>query len=126
DLNTTEKEGYMDEADHFYANPSVWIKRNMSRHIPPRSHSGHETRTPGVRTPNQPGKIETIPAEVLAKERAQHFWATREGRKPWPDYLVFFAQLEPTMQTALRGSAYGECKRLFNSHWHDDWRRAGD
>ena len=19
-----------------------------------------------------------------------------------------------------------ECKRLFNSHWHDDWRRVGD
>ena len=21
---------------------------------------------------------------------------------------------------------YSECKRLFNSHWHDDWRRKGD
>jgi hypothetical protein len=46
--------------------------------------------------------------------------------RDWPDYLVFFEQLETTMQHLLRGSGYGECHRTFNSHWHDDWRRRGD
>ncbi|KIV95296.1 hypothetical protein PV10_02968 [Exophiala mesophila] len=47
-------------------------------------------------------------------------------RRPWPHYLAFFGHLESTMQSALRGSDYVECKRFFNSHAHDDWRRTGD
>lgn len=119
--NATEKAAYLDEADQFYANPTHWIKKHMSRQLPLSSF-------PGVHVPRgrSGGGIETIPAEILAHERAMHFWATGEGRKPWPEYLVFFEQLEPTMQVALRGSAYGECRRLFNSHFHDDWRRTGD
>ena len=51
----------------------------------------------------------------------------RECRKrAWPEYLVFFEQLEPLMTRALEGSQYRECTRLFNSHAHDDWRRKGD
>ncbi|ETI28974.1 hypothetical protein G647_01426 [Cladophialophora carrionii CBS 160.54] len=140
DLNQTQKQTYMDEADQFYANPATWIKKHMSRHMPlasqqpddgamgghaqlPRHHQQHRhSRSSGHKK-----KIDTLPAEVLAKEREETFWATRTGRrKPWPDYLVFFAQLEPTMQAALRGSAYAECWRGFNSQWHDDWRRVGD
>jgi len=49
-----------------------------------------------------------------------------DGRRKWPDYLVFFEQLESVMRTALQGSGYAECWRGFNSHWHDDWRRTGD
>jgi hypothetical protein len=63
---------------------------------------------------------------LLERDRADHFWTTGKGRKPWPDYLAFFAQIEPALQGALRGSGYGECQKIFNSHWHDDWRRQGD
>jgi len=44
----------------------------------------------------------------------------------WPDYLVFFSQLEPTLRNLLRSSSYAECYRSWNTAWHDDWRRKGD
>ncbi|KIX93799.1 uncharacterized protein Z520_10424 [Fonsecaea multimorphosa CBS 102226] len=130
-LNATEKSSYLDEADQFYANPSLWVKKHMSRHPPQRK--GGNIRPSGsvagiLAAPNLHGKIDTIPTDILESERAEQFWLTggNKGRQPWPDYLVFFTQLEPTLQVILRGSGYGECKRLFNSHWHDDWRRHGD
>ncbi|OAP62114.1 hypothetical protein AYL99_04317 [Fonsecaea erecta] len=128
-LNATEKSSYLDEADQFYANPSIWVKKHMSRHPPLRKST---VRPPGsvagiLAAPNRHGKIDTIPSDILESERAEQFWNTGgRGRKPWPDYLAFFAQLEPTLQVILRESGYGECMRLFNSHWHDDWRRQGD
>ncbi|OCT46705.1 GPI mannosyltransferase 3 [Cladophialophora carrionii] len=143
DLNQTQKQTYLDEADQFYANPATWIKKHMSRHMPLASQQPDDDGAMGVHAPlsrhhhhqhhhhyrpsGHKKKIDTLPTEVLAREREEAFWATRTGqRKPWPDYLVFFAQLEPTMQAALRGSAYAECWRGFNSQWHDDWRRVGD
>lgn len=48
------------------------------------------------------------------------------GRRPWPQYLVFFEQLKPTLSRTLQDSRYQECWRGFNTHWHDDWRRQGD
>ncbi|KAL9095671.1 MAG: hypothetical protein Q9165_002103 [Trypethelium subeluteriae] len=47
-------------------------------------------------------------------------------RRNWPDYLVFFEQLEPTMQSIDVARHYSEYWRGFNTHWHDDWRRQGD
>jgi GPI mannosyltransferase 3 len=51
---------------------------------------------------------------------------TEIGLRPWPEYLVFFEQLEPTMTSVLGHTAYKECWRGFNTHWHDDWRREGN
>lgn len=51
------------------------------------------------------------------------------GLRSWPEYLVFFEQLEPTLIASLNeGEAekYKEIWRGFNTHWHDDWRRKGD
>ena len=53
-------------------------------------------------------------------------WDGREGRKTWPEYLVFFEQMEPIMREVLKGSAYRDCWRGWNSWGHDDWRRKGD
>ena len=127
-LTASEKANYLDEADQFYDNPNLWVKKFMSRHVPLSATSSSSTfPPPGIHAPHhQHGKITTIDPSILDKERAQHYWLTRQGRKPWPDYLIFFAHLEPTVQNILRGSGYAECKRLFNSHWHDDWRRKGD
>lgn len=47
------------------------------------------------------------------------------GRR-WPDYLVYFEQLEPTMRSVLGDTGYSECWRGFNTHWIDDGRRRGD
>ena len=49
-----------------------------------------------------------------------------EGRREWPEYVVFFQQLEPVIQKMLQNTTHNECWRGFNSHWHDDWRRHGD
>ncbi|KAF1981112.1 glycosyltransferase family 22 protein [Aulographum hederae CBS 113979] len=53
-----------------------------------------------------------------------------EGKRVWPDYLVFFEALEGEMVGILgilgEERGYRECWRGFNSHWHDDWRRKGD
>jgi len=47
-------------------------------------------------------------------------------QRPWPEFVVFFEQLESTMKEHLQASSYHECWRGFNSHFHDDWRRNGD
>lgn len=103
-LDTNTRATYLDEADVFYADPTLWLRTHMSRH-PPRSPGLFGSRT----TYPRPRRDFDLPK-----------------RREWPDYLVFFEQLESVMRTALQGSGYGECWRGFNSHWHDDWRRKGD
>lgn len=48
------------------------------------------------------------------------------SKREWPEYVVFFGQLEETMKGVLQGSRYEECWRGFNTRWHYDWRRSGD
>lgn len=105
----TEKSTYLDEADQFYENPTLWIRTHMSRH-PPR--------------PN--GIFSHHP--IVPQRRSSPVYSTSKvnTKRTWPDYLVFFEQLETTMDVLLRGSGYAECWRGWNTHWHDDWRRKGD
>ncbi len=122
-LNASEKARYMDEADQFYDNPSLWLKRNMSRRAPRLSSSW----APGIFGPDYSVRRNLgVNADILEAARDEEFWEARTGRKPWPGYLVFFAELEQTLAVALRGSGYVECTRLWNSAWHDDSRRTGD
>ncbi|KAJ5712303.1 hypothetical protein N7493_008771 [Penicillium malachiteum] len=103
DLNKTQKAVYRDEADQFYDNPSQFLRDNMGgglRHLPRRPSYITESR-------------QVVSDDNLALHE-------------WPDYLIFFAQLEPTMRSLIRGSSYGECWRTWNTPWHDDWRRSGD
>lgn len=93
DIPYEERAAYLDEADHFYADPTVWMKTHMRD--PPRA---------------DPSKDDV---RSLVKSA-------------WPEYLVFFEQLEPTMKVFLQDTRYKECWRGFNTHWHDDWRRSGD
>ena len=103
-LNGSERASYIDEADIFYVEPLLWLRKTMSRHPP---------RPQGI-----------FGSNALPRRRDVDVGPGR--RRNWPDYLVFFEQLESVMDTALRGSGYRECWRHFNSHWHDDWRRQGD
>ncbi|KAJ5579759.1 uncharacterized protein N7459_005744 [Penicillium hispanicum] len=105
DLNETQKTIYRDEADQFYDDPNQYLREHMVgglRYVPRRS-----TYIDGPRN---------IPASN----------ATPAPLHEWPDYLIFFAQLEPTLNRLLRASFYDECYRTWNTHWHDDWRRRGD
>lgn len=88
---------YLDEADVFYMHPGGWVDNNMADRK-------------SVSQPPQP--------DTVAK--------TDDGRRPWPEYLVFFEHLEPVMNAILEDTLYEECWRGFNTHWHDDGRRRGD
>ncbi|KAJ5923460.1 GPI mannosyltransferase [Penicillium verhagenii] len=98
DFNEAQKAVYRDEADQFYDNPTHFLQENMAgglRYLP-----RQPSYVTGLQSPNP-------------------------DLHEWPDYLIFFAQLEPTMHNLVRGS-YDECWRSWNTAWHDDWRRRGD
>lgn len=102
DFDEDEKAVYRDEADQFYDDPSQFLRRNMV------------------------GGLHRIPRRPSYITGSQSLSTTSPNQHQWPDYLIFFAQLEPTLHNLLRASAYGECWRTHNTRWHDDWRRRGD
>jgi len=95
---------YTDEADLFYMGPLTWLKLNME-----------DLRMVSSGTSKQ----------WHEQERNSDGRTIGRGRA-WPEYLVFFQQLEPQMRVYLKRSPYRECWRGFNTGWHDDWRRQGD
>ncbi|KAF7182809.1 hypothetical protein CNMCM7691_002470 [Aspergillus felis] len=106
DQTAAQKATYMDEADQFYANPAQFLRDHMAgglRHISRKP--SYLSAQPHPQSPNT---------------------NTNHSIHEWPDYLIFFAQLEPTLQSLLRASSYAECYRTFNTAWHDDRRRKGD
>ncbi|KAF2004803.1 glycosyltransferase family 22 protein [Amniculicola lignicola CBS 123094] len=108
-LSLSEHSTYLDEADQFYLEPgpSDWLTQNM------------ESLSTISRKSSRSGRYwANVEAETKMHEK--------EGRREWPEYLVFFAQLEDSVKEKLEGTRYGECWRGFNSHFHDDWRRVGD
>ena len=96
-LSALERMTYLDEADVFYADPRDWMRQNKKS-----DEAIYIT------------DANLMEANISVSLRA------------WPNYLVFFAQLEPLMKKELHTSKYRECWRGFNTHWHDDWRRKGD
>jgi phosphatidylinositol glycan class B len=102
----SERSTYLDEADEFYLKPGPvsWLRSNME--------STDIIRAGGSRSGRHWMRQDP-------KFKAKY-------RRPWPQNLVFFGQLEGTMGEVLEGTRYKECWRGFNGHWHDDWRRKGD
>ncbi|KAE8351147.1 putative mannosyltransferase [Aspergillus coremiiformis] len=106
DLNESQKAAYIDEADQFYNDPAQFLRDNMLgglRHLP---------RKPTYFS------SKSSPTSPLTYQQA--------NPHEWPDYLIFFAQMESTLHSLLRSSSYGECWRTWNTAWHDDSRRRGD
>ena len=108
DVPLSRRSAYLDEADQFYINPGPagWLAANMED---PRAlqNDAHRSGPSGYEAEGAiQGKL--------------------TGKRPWPQNVVFFAQLEGTIKEVLGGTAYRECWRGFNSHFHDDWRRTGD
>jgi phosphatidylinositol glycan class B len=102
----SDRSSYLDEADQFYLDPGPqqWLAMHMD--------DKSSVMSSGSRSSRHWAKLD--PANQV------------EGRKPWPQYLVFFEQLEGEMKGYLGGTRYRECWRGFNTHVHDDWRRRGD
>ncbi|GAB1743893.1 hypothetical protein NU219Hw_g944t1 [Hortaea werneckii] len=99
DIPPELRAAYLDEADVFYKTSAEdWLHNNMA-----------STDTIKSNTPE--ASSETVQDDQLRK---------------WPEYLVFFDQLVPTLEQYLAGTQYTECWRGFNTHWHDDDRRYGD
>ncbi|KAK0249872.1 glycosylphosphatidylinositol anchor biosynthesis [Friedmanniomyces endolithicus] len=98
DLTVDQRNRYEDEADIFYNDPASWVDDNM----------------------------ESRDSILKAKPGALELRHEDHARRTWPEYLVFFEQLEPIMSGMLEGTVYDECWRGFNTHWHDDRRRRGD
>ncbi|CAD6565340.1 MAG: glycosylphosphatidylinositol anchor biosynthesis [Alectoria sarmentosa] len=118
-MNASARASYVDEADRFYADPKGFLATTLG--TPPTLQkpqaswfSWFGTRK---RLKNGFGREEMIEANA---------WDGREGLKRWPEYVVFFEQMEQTMKEVLVGSGYRECWRGWNSWGHDDWRRRGD
>ncbi|MCJ1227556.1 glycosylphosphatidylinositol anchor biosynthesis [Toensbergia leucococca] len=111
-LNATARSTYLDEADQFYADPVIFLAKTLGPS--PRTSSSWGRRRP----------LQGLGAAGLELEMGG--WDGKEGRKGWPEYLVFFAQMEEVMGAVLRGSGYRECWRGWNGWGNEDWRRRGD
>ncbi|KAI4719036.1 hypothetical protein E4T48_04781 [Aureobasidium sp. EXF-10727] len=96
DIPIEARASYMDEADQFYADPVFWMREHM------------------------------VDLEALEKRQSSAAVDIHRDKAQWPEYLVFFEQLEPTMTEFLAETAYKQCWKGFNTHWHDDGRRQGD
>lgn len=99
-MPTEERALYLDEADIFYNEPLRWLANNMQ-----------DRDTISLTTTSD------VTGDPSLDDRT---------RRPWPHYLVAFESLQPTLASVLNGTRYKECKRFFNTHWHDDSRRTGD
>lgn len=96
DVPIEARSSYMDEADQFYADPTAWMKQHMED------------------------------TELLGKRQTHAGINIHQDKAQWPEYLVFFEQLKPTMTEFLANTPYIQDWRTFNTHWHDDSRRQGD
>ncbi|KAK6354352.1 glycosylphosphatidylinositol anchor biosynthesis [Orbilia blumenaviensis] len=92
-----ERHTYFDEADDFYYHPTDFLAKMFGR--PPVNDDDEDGNELG-------------------------------GTMKWPDKLITFEGTAEIVQEYLnigaKNARYVECKRFFNSHFHDDWRRDGD
>ena len=108
----------MDEADEFYKDPSAWLKVYM------KDLHGSAKRSATHVTHGDPGNPST--GSVQSHQSKSDMKLSGSKRRVWPQYLVFFEQLEPVLKSGFNDGQYRECRRFFNTHFHDDGRRKGD
>ncbi|MCJ1339081.1 glycosylphosphatidylinositol anchor biosynthesis [Bachmanniomyces sp. S44760] len=150
-MNASQKNTYIDEADLFYMHPARYLAEHLGP--PPRRKGrigafGIPGLSKGIRLGNDKTGISQYTAEEIEnaawdgeesekvtqsqshKTRNQPQMQTNNNQKRkkklWPEYLVFFAQMEESLLAILDNSPYRECWRGWNSFAHDDWRRKGD
>jgi len=96
-LSPQDKATYLDEADHFYANPVAFLKANFP--MPPRMGENPKKRVREETKYQWPERL--VMFEVLEREVLKGYLGEEESK-------------------------YRSCARFFNSHFHDDKRRKGD
>ncbi|GAM84271.1 hypothetical protein ANO11243_022650 [Dothideomycetidae sp. 11243] len=100
-MSLHERAQYLDEADVFYKDPSLWLEGNMR-------------------------PLSSIKSSVGAHIAASGADGVQDSEeREWPSHLVFFENLKPVLEQHLAGTRYRQCWHQFNSDWHDDWRRKG-
>ena len=112
-MNASEKASYLDEADVFYLDPGEFLSKNLGEAPKGKGTIGEDVLVKELGVKNK-------------REGERWAWDGTEGRKMWPEYLVFFEALAPVLEEHMDGSAYSECWRGWNSYAHDDPRRKGD
>ena len=121
-LSLAARARYVDEADRFYADPKAWIRTHMGRPPTPRTRGWFGARPPRAGL----GALDSGGADGHGEDDGVA-WDGKEGRHPWPEYLVFFEGLTGTLrEMGAERAGYHECWRGWNSWAHDDWRRRGD
>lgn len=104
----SERAAYLDEADRFYLSPVDFLYQKLGDPpLPPDHEDAHEDWAKDAYWDGEVGYL---------------------GAVRWPQYLVFFGQMEGMMRKVLgEGGVYGECWRGWNGigGWHEDWRRRG-
>lgn len=90
--------------------------------IPVPAPQSHTPSQPPSRKPEQP--IEAV--KHSQEERIPQPDHAGEYEFTWPSHLVFFEALESVIGPLLKDTPYKECKRFFNTYFHDDPRRRGD
>lgn len=104
----SERAAYLDEADRFYLSPAAFLHEKLGDPPLPADHEdAHAERAQNAHWDGEVGYLGTV---------------------GWPQYLVFFGQMEGTMREVVgEEGVYGECWRGWNGvrGWHEDWRRRG-
>ncbi|KAI9330015.1 Alg9-like mannosyltransferase family-domain-containing protein [Zopfochytrium polystomum] len=96
---------YLDESDIFYKDPRKFFESYFSNQL------GNRT----LPWPDPPNSTLYVDGQEYAIEK--YFW---------PSHVVLFEALLNDVAPLFEGSGYAQCLSLFNSHFHDDWRRKGN
>jgi len=98
---------YRDQSDFFYASPIRYLNDRLPRQV----------------DPNFPPSPLTNRTSARSSDQDDLGW-----RHEWPSHIVLFEALlrQDEISSLLKERGYIERIRLWNSHWHEDPRRAGD
>ncbi|CAF9916655.1 MAG: hypothetical protein GOMPHAMPRED_001069 [Gomphillus americanus] len=132
-----EREAYLDEADRFFADPQHFLQTEIgpastkSVNKQPRSGFGlaaaiFGNKQSAVTEASSSYTDIDIGTSTLFPLRSICPWNGGLGRKPWPEYLVFFEASSKDITEVIAPLGYIPCWRGWNSWFHDDWRRQGD
>jgi phosphatidylinositol glycan class B len=110
-IPTNQRSHYLDEADVFYNDPTLFIWSRFSKQF------GNKT----LKMADLPG---TSHVGLQVTTNRMH-----SQLRPWPSHIVFFdgdERVSKLIRSMSMGSNFHECRRFGNTAWHQDPRRRGD
>ncbi|KAI9671768.1 MAG: glycosylphosphatidylinositol anchor biosynthesis [Alyxoria varia] len=108
---TLEREQYLDEADMFYEDPASWLRKEMAP-VPKNAsiavHESDRTIKASWRKAGSPcGEASLYSPTVLSawqQSTGNEVARNANGQRLWPQYIIFFEQLEPVIREVLGGN----------------------